>query len=162
MKIVISNLEKIYKKSRKQKKGRLELSQEMELFFGPSRVFGSIFKHALVRQFEIKAEQKSRVKNQQPLLSQDEKDKIAHSASNSQVDEIENLEKYRDTGIKPSGPLSEEMKDVYNKQVPFRLEKEPIFDSILLNMVLGNSVNLKKKARIKIKDSAVLIGIIDE
>jgi hypothetical protein len=29
-------------------------------------------------------------------------------------------------------------------------------------MVLGNSVNLKKKARIKIKDSAVLIGIIDE
>ncbi len=31
-----------------------------------------------------------------------------------------------------------------------------------MNMVLGNSVNLKKKARIKVKDSAVLIGIIDE
>lgn len=29
-------------------------------------------------------------------------------------------------------------------------------------MVLGNSVNLKKKARIKIKDSCVLMGIIDE
>jgi hypothetical protein len=85
-----------------------------------------------------------------------------NSASNSQVDEIENLEKYRDTGIKPSGPLSEEMKDQYNKIAPFRLEKEPIFDSILLNMVLGNSVNLKKKARIKIRDSAVLIGIIDD
>jgi hypothetical protein len=45
------------------------------------------------------------------LLSQDEKEQIVNSASNSQVDEIENLEKYRDTGIKPSGPLSEEMKD---------------------------------------------------
>jgi hypothetical protein len=29
-------------------------------------------------------------------------------------------------------------------------------------MVLGNAVHLKKKARIKIKDSAVLIGICDE
>jgi hypothetical protein len=111
VKIVISNLEKIYKKSRKQKKGRLELSQEMELFFGPSRMFGSIFKYALVRQFEIKAEQKVKAKSQPALLSQEEKEKIANSASNSQVDEIENLEKYRDTGIKPSGPLSEEMKD---------------------------------------------------
>lgn len=96
------------------------------------------------------------------MLTEEEKEKVAHSASNSQVDEIENLEKYRDTGIKPSGPLSEEMKDIYNKAPLFRLEKEPIFDSILLNMVLGNSVNLKKKARIKIRDSAVLIGIIDE
>lgn len=60
VKIVISNLEKIYKKSRKLKKGRLELSQEMELFFGPSRMFGSIFKYALVRQFEIKAEVKQK------------------------------------------------------------------------------------------------------
>ena len=44
----------------------------------------------------------------------------------------------------------------------FRMEREPIFDSILLNMVLGNSVNLKKKARIKVRDSAVLMGVIDE
>ena len=29
-------------------------------------------------------------------------------------------------------------------------------------MVLGNAVNLKKKARIKIKDACVLIGVIDE
>ena len=29
-------------------------------------------------------------------------------------------------------------------------------------MVLGNSVNLKKKARIKVRDSCVLMGIIDE
>jgi RNA-dependent RNA polymerase len=44
----------------------------------------------------------------------------------------------------------------------FKIEKEPIFDSILLNMVLGNSVNLKKKARIKVKDACVLMGVIDE
>ena len=44
----------------------------------------------------------------------------------------------------------------------FRIDKEPIFDAILLNMVLGNSVNLKKKARIKVKDSCVLMGVIDE
>jgi len=29
-------------------------------------------------------------------------------------------------------------------------------------MVLGNSVNLKKKARIKVKNSCVLMGVIDE
>jgi len=42
------------------------------------------------------------------------------------------------------------------------MSKEPIFNSILQNMVLGNAVNIKKKARIKIKDSAVLIGVCDE
>jgi hypothetical protein len=42
------------------------------------------------------------------------------------------------------------------------MEKEPIFDAILQNMVLGNAVHLKKKARIKIRDSAVLIGVCDE
>lgn len=44
----------------------------------------------------------------------------------------------------------------------FRLEKEPIFASILHTMVLGNALNLKKKARIKIKDACVLIGVVDE
>ena len=44
----------------------------------------------------------------------------------------------------------------------FKMENEPIFDAILLNMVLGHAVNIKKKARIKIKDSCVLIGVIDE
>ena len=44
----------------------------------------------------------------------------------------------------------------------FSIDKEPIFDSILRNMVLGHAVNLKKKARIKIKDGCVLIGVIDE
>lgn len=51
---VINNLEKIYQKSSKSKKSRLELAQEMELFFGPSKIFGSVFKYAMVRSFELK------------------------------------------------------------------------------------------------------------
>ena len=47
-------------------------------------------------------------------------------------------------------------------QPRFNMEKEPIFESILRNMVLGNAVNIKKKARIKVSDACVLIGIIDE
>lgn len=44
----------------------------------------------------------------------------------------------------------------------FNMVHEPIFSAILQNMVLGNAVHLKKKARIKIKNAAVLIGICDE
>jgi hypothetical protein len=29
-------------------------------------------------------------------------------------------------------------------------------------MVLGNAVNLKKKARIKVRDACVVVGVIDE
>jgi RNA-dependent RNA polymerase len=57
MRVVLSNLEKIYKKSKKHKGDRKNLAQEMELFFGPSKVFGPIFKHALVRSFDLKHEQ---------------------------------------------------------------------------------------------------------
>ena len=56
LKIVLSNLEKIYKKSKKHKSDRKNLAQEMELFFGPSKVFGPIFKHVLVRSFDLKHE----------------------------------------------------------------------------------------------------------
>ena len=107
--IVLSNLEKIYKKSKKHKSDRKNLAQEMELFFGPSKVFGPIFKHALVRSFDLKHEQR-KVKKQQQLLTEEEKEAVK-SASNSQVDEIENLEKMRDEGVRPGGssghPLSE-------------------------------------------------------
>ncbi len=44
----------------------------------------------------------------------------------------------------------------------FNMVNEPIFGAILQNMVLGNAVHLKKKARIKIKNAAALIGICDE
>ncbi len=40
--------------------------------------------------------------------------------------------------------------------------KEPLFESILRTMVLGQSVNIKNKARIKVRDSCVLIGVCDE
>ncbi len=71
----------------------------------------------------------------------------------------------REKGGASSGPLSEANRELYVGQqarFSFRMEKEPIFASILLNMVLGNSVNLKKKARIKVKDACVVMGVIDE
>ncbi len=75
--VVLSNLEKIYKKSRKNKGERKNLAQEMELFFGPSKMFGPIFKHCLVRSFDMKTEQKKH-RNQvsQPLLNEEEKTQI--------------------------------------------------------------------------------------
>ena len=42
------------------------------------------------------------------------------------------------------------------------MEEEPIFAQILHNMVLGQSFVLQTKARIKIRDSAVLIGVVDK
>lgn len=79
------------------------------------------------------------------------------------TDEIEQLEMLRAEGGK-AGPLSDQQREVYtgNQRYNFRMEKEPIFEAILLNMVLGNSVNLKKKARIKVPNAAVLMGVIDE
>ncbi len=44
----------------------------------------------------------------------------------------------------------------------FNVQKEPIFVTILSNMVLGQAINLKKKARIKVRNSCVLIGVVDE
>lgn len=106
-----------------------------------------------------------KAEKQKELLSDKDKELINKSASNSQVDEIENLEKNRDEnvrGAKSGGALSEAAQELLGQKPIFKIEKEPIFDAILLNMVLGNSVNLKKKARIKVRDCAVLMGIIDE
>jgi len=47
------------------------------------------------------------------------------------------------------------------KQAVFQLDEEPIFCNILHNMVLGQAQILKKKARIRMRDAAVLIGTID-
>ena len=49
----------------------------------------------------------------------------------------------------------------FSDEYHFQMQKEPIFDAIIRNMVLGNAVNLKNKARIKVKESCVLIGICD-
>ena len=39
---------------------------------------------------------------------------------------------------------------------------EPLFDQILCNMILGQALRLKNKARIKMQDACVLIGVVDE
>lgn len=43
----------------------------------------------------------------------------------------------------------------------FNLDQEPIFSQIIHNMVLGSGQKLKQKARIPMKDAAVLIGVTD-
>lgn len=43
----------------------------------------------------------------------------------------------------------------------FELDQEPIFSQIIHNMVLGSGQKLKQKARIPLKDAAVLIGVTD-
>jgi RNA dependent RNA polymerase len=60
------------------------------------------------------------------------------------------------------GPLSDAQRELYMGKYTFRIDKEPVFEQILYNMVLGNAVNLKKKARIKVKSAGVFMGIIDE
>lgn len=82
----------------------------------------------------------------------------ASSETQSAVDESEKLENQ----VARAGPLSDQQRELYIGKQSFRMEKEPIFESILLNMVLGISVNLKKKARIKVKDACVVMGVIDE
>lgn len=39
---------------------------------------------------------------------------------------------------------------------------EPILSSVLYSMQLSNYINLKKKARILLPESCVLIGVVDE
>lgn len=49
---VLNNLEKLYiscKDAKKAKKSKSELSGELDLFFGPSKIFGQIFKLALCK-----------------------------------------------------------------------------------------------------------------
>ena len=56
---VISNLEKIYEKcSNRRKKSKQELAVELDLFFGPSKIFCQIFKLAMIKTFEHKLKEK--------------------------------------------------------------------------------------------------------
>ena len=117
---VISNLkskcQKAIKAKKKTEKDGLskEVAQDLDLFFGPSKIFCSIFKYCLLRQSQA---------------------------------EIDNKVYYDKQG---------------NKYPLFSIEREPIFTQIINNMVLGQAVNLKKKARIIVHKSCVLIGVIDE
>ena len=40
--------------------------------------------------------------------------------------------------------------------------REPLFDQIMCNMILGQALRLKNKARVKLRDACVLIGVPDE
>lgn len=42
------------------------------------------------------------------------------------------------------------------------LLSEPMFSGVLYGLQLSNFLNLKKKARILVPDSATLIGVVDE
>lgn len=84
----------------------IDLLDELNYFFGPSRQFKNIFKRALLMSV-----------------------------------------KYRE--VKKDGKAA------------FRLTHEPIFSSIINNMVLGQSFTLRSKARIFMRDACVLIGVAD-
>ena len=60
---VIRNLEKLYNTSstgskKSKDKSRQELAAELELFFGPSKIFVQIFKLAMLKTFDNKKLQK--------------------------------------------------------------------------------------------------------
>lgn len=59
---VINNLEKIYQKAKNRRKSRHELAAELDLFFGPSKIFCQIFKLAMIKTFEIKEKEKEESK----------------------------------------------------------------------------------------------------
>ena len=44
----------------------------------------------------------------------------------------------------------------------FTMLREPLFDQIMCNMILGQALRLKNKARVKLRDACVLIGVPDE
>lgn len=44
----------------------------------------------------------------------------------------------------------------------FEIQKDPIMSSILYTMQLSQMICLKKKARVLVKDSTVLIGVVDD
>ena len=57
------------------------------------------------------------------------------------------------------GGFQAPLKEAILKGVDIR--KEPVFSSILHSMELNQMMNLKKKARILLPESCVLIGIVD-
>lgn len=56
IKNVLKNLFNVYQSSLQRKKSAkasaLELAQELELFFGPSKIFSQIFKYCIIKHFE--------------------------------------------------------------------------------------------------------------
>lgn len=44
----------------------------------------------------------------------------------------------------------------------FELQKDPIMSSILYAMQLSQTLSIKKKARVFVKGSCVLLGVVDD
>ena len=44
----------------------------------------------------------------------------------------------------------------------YEVQKDPLFSSILYTMQLSQTLGIKKKARILVEDSCVLIGVVDD
>ncbi len=44
----------------------------------------------------------------------------------------------------------------------YEVQKDPIFSSIMYTMQLSQTLSIKKKARIILEDSCVLIGVVDD
>ena len=44
----------------------------------------------------------------------------------------------------------------------FELQKDPVLSSIFYAMQLSKNLSLKKKARIEVEHSCVLIGVVDD
>ncbi|TNV86912.1 hypothetical protein FGO68_gene10314 [Halteria grandinella] len=182
---VLNNLKKIYQrcklessKSSKSEKSRRELAAELDLFFGPSKIFGNIFKLAMIKTFqqgeEIKQEEEKKREDGEParVASVRQQPRGAGAA-----DEIALLERQREEGVhydeEQKSPQKHAGKSAHDdfrsahtadptRRPVFDMVQEPIFESIIRTMVLGNAVNLKKKARIKVNNACVLIGCCDE
>ena len=44
----------------------------------------------------------------------------------------------------------------------YDIQKDPIMSSILYTMQLSQTLSIKKKARILVRDSCVLMGVVDD
>ena len=62
--------------------------------------------------------------------------------------------------IGPSKWLQDSMK--LSLLTGYELNKDPLFSSILYTMQLSQTLSLKKKARIHLPDSCVLLGVVDD
>ena len=90
VKAVLRTLGKIYEKSLKKRKLRQDVSAELDLFFGPSKIFGGIFKKAILKTFEHKYKEKESRKREEGK---------EEAKSRRQHDDISMLERQRDEGV---------------------------------------------------------------
>jgi hypothetical protein len=87
-------------------------------------------------------------------LTRKEESQIVESlVTESQVEDLK-------TNLQGSRILKHCIQNAAGKKVD--LIAEPMFSSVLYGLQLSSFLNLKKKARILVPDSATLIGVVDE